>query len=195
MNTKGMENHRYLQTDESIQAAFWELMHKMPWSSISVQKIIDTARINRATFYYHYADTRDLLSRLENELMQKILRPLHLLRREAYIIGQHPLTTTLFRTFNEHREQVFLLLGPNGDAGFQSRMIREIVSILEQHWKSTFLEAGIPGHIANAYFSFLAGGTVSMMTRDSTSLSPEELGTVAGKMLVSINEIMLGYEK
>ena len=195
MNTKGMDNARYVQTEESIREAFWELIRQKPWQSISIREIVERARINRVTFYYHYKDLYDLVDRVETELMQTVFRPLHHITREDYVIGQHPLTTAFFRAFRENQKKFYLLLGSNGDAGFHSRMIDELVSVFEDHWKKVFVQDGMEEKISDAYFAYLAGGLVSMMIRNGTRLSSDELGVVAGKMIVSMNEIALGQEK
>ena len=51
---------RVLKTQLAIRGAFAELLEEKPFSSITVQNIIDRAMINRKTFYNHYHDKYDL---------------------------------------------------------------------------------------------------------------------------------------
>lgn len=41
---------------ERIADAFWDLLERMPRSSITVGTVVDEARCNRGTFYYYFAD-------------------------------------------------------------------------------------------------------------------------------------------
>ena len=51
---------RILKTQLAIRGAFTDLLEEKPFSSITVQNIIDRARVNRKTFYNHYHDKYDL---------------------------------------------------------------------------------------------------------------------------------------
>ena len=51
---------RVLKTQLAIRGAFTDLLEEKPFSSITVQNIIDRARVNRKTFYNHYHDKYDL---------------------------------------------------------------------------------------------------------------------------------------
>jgi AcrR family transcriptional regulator len=52
---------RIRRTRQSLQAALRTLLHSRSFDEISVQDITDTAAVNRATFYDHYADKFTLL--------------------------------------------------------------------------------------------------------------------------------------
>lgn len=52
MNKKN--DTRFLKTHSLINNTFIELMDTVGFSKITVKKIIDTAQINRSTFYSHY---------------------------------------------------------------------------------------------------------------------------------------------
>lgn len=47
---------RIVKTREAIEAAFIKLLAEKPFERITVQDILNTARVNRKTFYKHYAD-------------------------------------------------------------------------------------------------------------------------------------------
>ena len=52
---------RIRRTRQSLHAALYALMHTRRFDDISVAEIADTAGVNRATFYDHYADKYALL--------------------------------------------------------------------------------------------------------------------------------------
>ncbi|WP_369010847.1 TetR/AcrR family transcriptional regulator, partial [Escherichia coli] len=46
---------RVIKTEQHIEQAFLALLQQKPYRAITVQDILDTAAINRSTFYRHYA--------------------------------------------------------------------------------------------------------------------------------------------
>ena len=50
---------RVKRTRKLISQAFFGLLRKKKFEKISIQEIADSAMINRATFYAHYADKQD----------------------------------------------------------------------------------------------------------------------------------------
>lgn len=67
MNKKN--DTRFLKTHSLINNTFIELMDTVGFSKITVKKIIDTAQINRSTFYSHYLDKFDLLDKIQDNLL------------------------------------------------------------------------------------------------------------------------------
>ena len=60
---------RVKRTRKLISQAFFTLLRKKKFEKISIQEIADSAMINRATFYAHYADKQDLYdSLIQNEV-------------------------------------------------------------------------------------------------------------------------------
>jgi len=51
---------RVRQTRDSLGDALVALMHERPFEEITVQNVLDRARISRSTFYTHYRDKDDL---------------------------------------------------------------------------------------------------------------------------------------
>ena len=54
---------RVIRTRQLLQSALLELMQEKPFQSISVGDITQRATLNRATFYLHYLDKFDLLTK------------------------------------------------------------------------------------------------------------------------------------
>lgn len=49
------------RTKKAIIEAFWELLEEKPYNKITVKNIVDSCKINRNTFYYHFHDIPELL--------------------------------------------------------------------------------------------------------------------------------------
>ena len=60
---------RVKRTRKLISQAFFTLLHKKKFEKILIQEIADSAMINRATFYAHYADKQDLYDSLIDQFL------------------------------------------------------------------------------------------------------------------------------
>ena len=73
MKVKNM-NHSSFKTKAAIRAAFAEMLEeKGDLDKITVTELVRRADINRSTFYLHYSDIYDIVSEIENSLMNEIL--------------------------------------------------------------------------------------------------------------------------
>src|ERR1700685_48675 len=69
-------DRRTLRTRDALGDALIELMHERPFKSITVQDVLDHAKVGRSTFYTHYRDKDDLfLSDVEEfwEMMSSLI--------------------------------------------------------------------------------------------------------------------------
>lgn len=64
----------YRRMDKVILNAFIDLSTEMPFESITVQKIVDTALISRYTFYMHFRDKYEVAERIQDDLYQEFTR-------------------------------------------------------------------------------------------------------------------------
>ena len=65
MNVKN--NSRYKISSEKIETAFLTLILNHKYEDISINKLCETAGINRSTFYCHYDDINDLIIKIESK--------------------------------------------------------------------------------------------------------------------------------
>jgi len=54
-------DRRVRQTRDALGDALMGLMHEKPFGAITVQQVLDRAKVGRSTFYSHYRDKDDLL--------------------------------------------------------------------------------------------------------------------------------------
>lgn len=67
-----MEDRRVQKSQEAIKKAFLILMDEKGFDSITIQDITDSANIGRRTFYHHYVDKYDLLSKMIEEHISQL---------------------------------------------------------------------------------------------------------------------------
>ena len=63
---------RVRKTEEAIRSAFVSLVAEEGFDAVTVQQILERARVNRSTFYRHYADKYALAGALIDEQVAKV---------------------------------------------------------------------------------------------------------------------------
>lgn len=91
---------RVKRTQKNIREAFITLAQKKAVNKITIKELAETAMINKATFYLHYRDLEDLVSRLEDEVIADGIRE----------IGK---ADTIFRHVDEFFQRFALALTKN----------------------------------------------------------------------------------
>lgn len=116
------------RTRQRFMDAFWSLAAEKPISRISVSEVSRLAGYHRSTFYEYFLDTDDLLSQIEAELLEKIKQAI--LPRLTADQSLENLFPILFSAMNE---KIYLLMGPNGDSGFFSRIKTELIPLMASY--------------------------------------------------------------
>ena len=63
---------RVRRTRDALGDALVALMHEKPFESITVQDVLDRAKVGRSTFYSHYSDKDDLLMSDAEEFFESV---------------------------------------------------------------------------------------------------------------------------
>ncbi|MDO4554090.1 MAG: TetR/AcrR family transcriptional regulator [Lachnospiraceae bacterium] len=100
-----------------IREAFFSLLEHKSVDKITVKEICDLAKINRATFYRYYENQYDLLSLIENEMLNEI---------ETFSKGGQididTLITKMCQLLYKNREEWVLLMGATADSRFPNKV-------------------------------------------------------------------------
>lgn len=119
-----------IRTKESIREALVELIEEKGFDSISVKDITTRAKINRGTFYAHYQDKYDLMTKCEEEIMLEISRiakqnfpaVIATLETDSPNLNPFQLAVLVFEYLNENNGFMKAVFGPKGDLSFQTRL-------------------------------------------------------------------------
>ncbi|GGP12959.1 TetR/AcrR family transcriptional regulator [Oceanobacillus neutriphilus] len=65
-------DRRKRYTRMALKNSLMELLKEKPVSSITIKEICEHADINRSTFYSHYADQYDLMTHIEDEIIDEL---------------------------------------------------------------------------------------------------------------------------
>jgi len=74
------EYRNSIRSKELIKDAYFNLIREKSVDKITVTDIVNTAKINRGTFYAHYSDIYDLSDSIENEFICDLKQALELLK-------------------------------------------------------------------------------------------------------------------
>ena len=66
-------DRRVLRTKKNIRQTFLQLLSEKSLTQLTVKELSEQADINRNTFYMYYSNIEDILSELEDELVQKLV--------------------------------------------------------------------------------------------------------------------------
>ena len=154
-----------------IENSFLELLQEKPAAKITVTEICSKAQINRATFYKHYLDVPDLLSKLEENLFDAI--------RASFADENVKLKSFLIKMMHytrDHHQRFLLLGGENGDPNL---MTKTFLVCYESAYP--LMAQNMPGLTENEkqmlyrYLSHGSGAVLTWWVQNGMKESPEEV--------------------
>ncbi len=116
------------KTRQKFVDAFWTLAKEKPVSKIAVSEVTRLAGYNRSTFYEYFLDTDDLLSYIEDDLIEEVKRT-----ASQTVVENKSLSDFFATVFALMNEKIYILLGPNGDSSFFPRVKSELVPLVSQN--------------------------------------------------------------
>ncbi|WP_052350441.1 TetR/AcrR family transcriptional regulator [Paenibacillus gorillae] len=155
-----MENKRIdrrtIKTRTAINKAFLELFYKKDLELITINEIADLADLNRATIYLHYNDKYDLLDKLIEGHLNKLIS-------FCDTDGQTPLRSEFLLIFEYIAEQFLFfsaMLNTSRATVFRSRLMKFIFdnmkSKLEDGGSDTWIDNELRAQfIASAFIGML----------------------------------------
>ncbi len=155
-------DRRVKYTRMVVTGSFVKLLSEKPMSKITVKEICELADINRATFYKYYADTYDLLTKIEEEMIADI---------NTYLYGVQYGSTgsilegTLEKIFSYVRDNAELcnvLLSDSSDFQFSKKIVEVVQRGYLEAWSTQ--QPALPKDVEYA-FTFAAFGSIGVIRR------------------------------
>lgn len=153
-----MGRPRYKSGDQrarnKLVDAFWQLLGNKPYAKISALEICRTARLNKNTFYYHFACMDDLAAAaIDGLLLRDLLDAVLLHGGEGLHIAEH------LDNDGIHVERLQTLLGPHGNA--LHMMLADQIAAL---WSARLEASGmVLSEGKRSVIAFASGGLVNAM--------------------------------
>lgn len=178
-------DRRVRRTQKMLRAALVELMKEKRVQEITVREISELADFNRGTFYLHYKDVFDMVDRIEEELIEELERLLEQFMPQEEGESVVPMLRRIFEFLKDNADIGRVLLGPNGDLSFVSRvkvLVRNrMLTIWPKIAKTT--DTAYLDYFASYIVSGFVGLFEAWLAHDMKE-SPQEMAELAKKMVV-----------
>jgi len=127
---------RVIRTRRFLRQALVSLIHEKSFESIKVKEITERAMLNKATFYLHYRDKEDLLTRSTYELLEELQAQLAIPEDEPMEMSKEKIIdylTLVFTHFLTHADFYNVILNKIGTPPVISA-IQEPIYMMAQQW-------------------------------------------------------------
>lgn len=148
-------NRRTKLTKMLLKNSLIELMNDKAVNHITIKELCEKADLNRSTFYLHYTDQYQLLSEIENDLLEDTIQ---YLRNVTTDCGT-TLYITAFLKYVKNNSSIFrILLCRQENTDFQTAFIEKIMG----HLKET-LPAVYSAEIEKYIYGFVIHGCLQVI--------------------------------
>lgn len=160
MNIKN--NQRFQETDDRIRQVFLKLLSERELSHVTIRDICAECNINRSTFYAHYEDIYDLLSKLELYIRKDIYDSF----RDTDAGPEHFLSSEFFEIIlvhiSRHRKFYRAYL-----EGYGKNTIKDGLSQIKEYvFRPYFLKLGISSESRlNYHVTFFCVGFIAVVKK------------------------------
>lgn len=148
-------NRRILVTKRILRESLMQLMHDKPISKITIKEICDLSEMSRSTFYLHYQDQFELLSDVENEVMENTVKALENLSGS---LNTQESIEAFLEYVKENKETFGILLCQPETEDFQKSIIEQISNNVK-----TAIPEIMDNKNADYLFTFVMYGSLNVL--------------------------------
>ena len=178
------------QTKQSMIDAFWVIAKKRGLINVTVGEITKYADLNRGTFYVYFSDMKDLLAQAENEIIEDLHSKVWSVLEDKKFADIQAVSVKMIEVFGEYDDNLFLLLGKDGDPQFLNLVRKEAATIFNalmiQKEENPYQDYII------AYVTSAMTGLLQFWHETGKELSLAELSELAHRMTL---RVMLGLKE
>lgn len=195
-----------IRTKESIREALVELIEEKGFDSISVKDITTRAKINRGTFYAHYQDKYDLMTKCEEEIMLEISRiakqnfpaVIATLETDSPNLNPFQLAVLVFEYLNENNGFMKAVLGPKGDLSFQTRLKDFMWKTLFGNESNALIKEDsllVPPQYLASYLTSAHIGVIQQWLNSGRKETPQEMARILSTITLNGAFFAAGLKK
>ena len=178
------------QTKQSMIDAFWVIAIKLGLINVTVSEITKYADLNRGTFYVYFSDMKDLLAQAENEIIEDLHSKVWSVLEDKNFADFQAVSAKVIEVFGEYDDNLFLLLGKDGDPQFLNLVRKEAATIFNAVMKQK--EENPYQDYIIAYVTSAITGLLQFWHETGKELSLAELSELAHRMTL---HVMLGLKE
>lgn len=187
---------RVIRTKNSIRNALVELIEEKGFETITVKHITTKAKINRGTFYAHYQDKFDLMTKCQEEIMQgmsdiakqNIPDVIAELGTDSPLNKPFTVFVSIFEYLNVNSEFMKAALGPKGDLSFQTKIKDFMLKTLFENDQNALIKEEnllVPGHFLISYIASAHIGVIQQWLDSERKESPQEMARILSTITVN----------
>lgn len=193
MGNQQVTDLRVIRTKDAIREALIELIEEKGFEAITVKDITTRAKINRGTFYSHYQDKYDLMTKFQDEVLAELddIVEHHFPKVISELNTNIPTLTPLAVTFeyiNKNSEFVKAVLGPKGDITFQNKLKDFMWKILFEKGPNSLANEEnllVPGQYLVSYISSACMGVIQQWLNSGMKESPQEMARILSTLEIN----------
>ena len=187
---------RVIRTRDAIRNALVDLIEEKGFEAITVKDITDTAKINRGTFYAHYQDKFDLMTKCQEEIMKEMSNIVQ--QNFPGVIAElgtnSPLKTpftvavSIFEYLNKNSGFMKAVLGPKGDLSFQTKLRDFMWKTLFDNSQNSLVKEDnllVPGHYLISYIASAHIGIIQQWLNTGRKESPQEMAQILSTITIN----------
>lgn len=175
---------RVRYTKMIIRQVFLRLLDEKPINRITIKEICDCAEINRGTFYRHYEDVYDLLSKIEEEIIVDFQRRLTEISKEDIQTGVEKMLYGLKENYVTYRALFQRDIGNHLALQLSKICYQYIVPHLEMIDGSRM--NGSQQKICYSYLTAGTSGVIEYWIYNGMKEEPEEVAYMIKKLNMSV---------
>lgn len=127
MEEKKKKTYRnFTRSEKAIIRAYVELMQHKGGSRITVTDIVNTADLNRSTFYAHFKSAEDVREKIQSDIINELLGSLNKREFRNTLSDPYPAMKHVITFIEKDEEMYKILLNTSGADKFLKRL-RDIV--------------------------------------------------------------------
>jgi len=155
---------RVRDTRRRFMRALAELSLESGYGSVTIDEIADRADLGRATFYTHFRDKGDLLSRMVEELREELGARIAAVAATDNVGFTGEALTALFEHAAAEPGIYRLVVRGTGDGGPLRDLLDEIARTIQELWAARAKEFAVQARVPLAVASWAwAGQTITLM--------------------------------
>lgn len=187
------EDRRIRRTQKLLKESLADLMMEKSFKDISVKDITERADLNRGTFYLHYADTYDLLKKMETDILNDFQDMIDLNKNSFKEDTLLPVLMPVVNYIAENAEICKILFENSSSNDF----VNEFHKLIHKNGLS-FIKEQYPDanpEVCRYFFEFVTYGLTGIIKEwiDSKMDQPKEIiADIANKGILAMAHGMLG---
>ena len=178
------------QTKQSMIDAFWVIAKKRGLINVTISEITKYADLNRGTFYVYFSDMNDLLAQAEDEIIEDLRSKVWSVFEDKNFADFQAVSAKVIEVFGEYDDNLFLLLGKDGDPQFLDHVRKEAANVFNAVMKQE-KENPYQDYII-AYVTSAFTGLLQFWHETGKEISLAELSGLAHRMTL---HVMLGLKE